>query len=460
MRILEIVHGFRPTAQGGAELYAEQHARTLAHDFGDELRIFTREADLARPDYEVREEARDGLRITWVNNTFRAATSFEETYRNAAILDRFESLADAFQPDIAHIHHLSCLSTDILESLGRRRVPTVFTLHDYWMFCFRGQLLDAGLARCSGPTVGGCSDCLRGHAARGPKLRSVARLVKAAASRLPGRAAEVMKRVGARATEHLAREDDLRRIARLRIAEMTRLCLLVDRYLAPSHRMKAQFERFGIPAERVLHSGYGIDHRPYSGLRREPATKLRIGFVGSLMVSKGPAVLLEAFRGLPPESAMLELYGAFVPYHGDSSYRQILDSLLDQPGVSSHGPTSPQAIPEILARLDVLVVPSIWEENSPIVIREGFLAGLPIVGSRVGGIPELVEHGRNGLLVPPGDARALRAALLRLIEEPGLLAALRAGLPAVRTIEDDVASTRSLYEALLSQRPRRSLPAG
>jgi hypothetical protein len=79
MRVLEVVHGFPPSAQGGAEIYAHAHARALREECGDEVLVLTREQDPNRPEYEVRTEARDGLRIVWINNTFRETRSFEET---------------------------------------------------------------------------------------------------------------------------------------------------------------------------------------------------------------------------------------------------------------------------------------------------------------------------------------------------------------------------------------------
>jgi GT2 family glycosyltransferase len=103
-------------------------------------------------------------------------------------------------------------------------------------------------------------------------------------------------------------------------------------------------------------------------------------------------------------------------------------------------------------------VPSIWPEISPLVIHEAFLAGVPVVASRIGGIPELVTHGRNGLLFDPGNAGDLGRALERLLVEPGLLDTLRAGIPEVRLIEDDVQMARTLYRTQLAsaipKRPR------
>src|SRR5205807_3498519 len=109
MRVLVVVHGFPPAAQGGSEIYAYEHARTLRARHGDEILVLTREQDPARDDYAVRRESRDGLSIAWVNNTFRSVRSFEESYRNPAIDKVASRLVAEFQPDVAHVHQLTCL---------------------------------------------------------------------------------------------------------------------------------------------------------------------------------------------------------------------------------------------------------------------------------------------------------------------------------------------------------------
>jgi hypothetical protein len=177
---------------------------------------------------------------------------------------------------------------------------------------------------------------------------------------------------------------------------------------------------------------------------------LRLGFLGSLIPSKAPHVLLEALATLPPGSASVDVIGELAAYHGDDSYRKLLSRYLGLAGVRWHGHVPQPEVPRLLANLDVLVVPSIWPENSPCVIREAFLAGTPVVASRVGGIPEMVRDGVDGLLVPPGDAGALGAALHRLIEEPALLPRLRRGIPEVRTIAEDAAAVRGHYRDLVS----------
>ena len=160
----------------------------------------------------------------------------------------------------------------------------------------------------------------------------------------------------------------------------------VTHFLAPSNHFREQFVEFGIPAERITHARYGFDHRPFEKMPRHTPGRLsgplQLGFLGSLMVSKAPHLLLEAYRGLPAGSASVDLFGAHVDYHGDDSYRRQLDPLLEQDGVTLHSALPHEEVVTALSSLDVLVVPSVWPENSPLVIHEAFLAGVPVVADR------------------------------------------------------------------------------
>ena len=161
MRVLIVVHGFPPDAQGGSEIYAEAHGQALRRQYGDDVLVLTREDDHARPEYAVREEEREGLRVVRINNTFRNARTFEETYSNETIDALSAGIIDQFQPDVAHIHHLTCLSTGIVRQLAARGIPRYLTLHDYWLICHRGQFLDVEYSLCSNAERASTEMCAR-----------------------------------------------------------------------------------------------------------------------------------------------------------------------------------------------------------------------------------------------------------------------------------------------------------
>ena len=467
MRILQVVHGFPPEASGGAEIYAQAVAQELAREASDEVVVLAREARPDLPEFSLREESRGRLRLILVNHTYREGRSFQDTYRDPRVTAALAGAIDAIRPDVAQLHHLTNLSTDLVELLASRGIPVVFTLHDYWLLCQRGQLLDLEIARCPGPSPAGCARCLGLAAGGGALPHAARRLLRRAEQQLPEALAQPLLRAARRAGEGLGRLGAGGRgggEVEIRLAKVRALAEQVALFLAPSRTLRDRFLAFGIPEDRIAVHPYGHDHAPFCAhpgpaleleagfRRRDSGERLRIGFLGSLMRSKAPHLVLEAFAGLPPGGATLQLYGGYSAYHGDDGYRRVLEPLLAQPGVRWQGPVDHAAIPALLAELDVVVVPSIWIENAPLTISEAFLAGVPVVCSDLGGMAEMVEDEVSGLRFRPGDAADLRRQLRRLLEEPGLLARLRSGIPPVRRIEDDVRALRAHFTRLVGER--------
>src|SRR5262249_56690213 len=127
----------------------------VARDGRDEVYVLAREARPERAEFSLREETRGPLRLLFVNHTYREGRSFEDSYRDARVTAALATAIDALRPDAAHVHHLTNLSTDLVDLLADRGVPILFTLHDYWLLCQRGQLLDLDFERCAGPSRGG-----------------------------------------------------------------------------------------------------------------------------------------------------------------------------------------------------------------------------------------------------------------------------------------------------------------
>lgn len=452
MRVLVVVHGFPPSSSGGSEIHAHAMAHSLHRRFGDEVVVFTREQDATRPDYDVRIDTQEGVRVVWVNNMFRSIRSFAETYRSDAIGRIADDVIEDFRPNVALIHHLTCLSTTIVTSLAARGIPSILTLHDFWLMCHRGQLLDTEYQVCEGPARG-CGPCFGAAGHAGPVGFAGAAALRRLEDVMPS--ARHLRAAAARALTMLAPPLAGASESDMRLAHMRDVCARVTHFLAPSAHIRDRFVAFGIDRRRISLSPYGVDLEPFTGVAhtapRTAASGTRLGFMGSLMVSKAPHLLIEAAERLPAGSVSVDLYGEYTPYHGDDAYRARLAPLLDRPYVRTHGPVPHAHIPEALASMDALVVPSIWPENSPLVIHEALRAGVPVVASRIGGIAELVTHEQNGLLFEPGSVPALAAALRRVIDEPGLLTSLRAATPAIRRLDDEVAEVRALATQLRRQ---------
>jgi glycosyltransferase involved in cell wall biosynthesis len=263
-----------------------------------------------------------------------------------------------------------------------------------------------------------------------------------AAAPLLGRALEGLAR-GALRLQTSAQE---RRI-RLRWEAMRALGSQVDLFLAPSRHLAEELVRFGLPAERVRHCDYGFATEGFQRRADLPERCRRFAFVGSLVRHKGVHVLLEAFRSMPGD-ASLDVNG---PLHYDPAYSEGLRRLAAHPGIRFPGAAAPERIPRLLAGVDCLVVPSIWQENSPLTVHEAFLAGVPVVASRLGGNVELLAGG-GGLLYDADDPADLARRLRRLYDEPGLGRRLAAAAPAVKPMADHVAELLDLYDGLLAAR--------
>jgi glycosyltransferase involved in cell wall biosynthesis len=128
--------------------------------------------------------------------------------------------------------------------------------------------------------------------------------------------------------------------------------------------------------------------------------------------------------------------------------------MLTHPDAEWMGRIANERVGEVLADTDLVAVPSLWYENSPVVIQEARAAGVPVVVSGLGALAEKVRHGVDGLHFPPGDADALRRALLRLIDEPDLLPRLREGVQPAMDMERHVLRLEPIYEQLLKKRAR------
>ena len=201
-----------------------------------------------------------------------------------------------------------------------------------------------------------------------------------------------------------------------------------DSVVVLTGRTAAAVRADGVPADRISTIPSGFDPALFSGAGGDvlPGTpRPRIGYVGRLAPQKDPATLVRAFGRMREEASLVVV--------GDGPERALVHRLAAESPAAARitlaGFVEHARVPAVLASLDVLVLPSAYEEMGS-VLTEAMAAGLPVVASDVGGIPEVVRHGQTGLLVTPGDPAALAAALDRLVGEPALRARLAAGARA------------------------------
>ena len=426
MRILLAHHTYATEAGGGSALYAADLARALAG--AHEVTVLHREADASRPDYDLRRSAGGGVSVVSLNNLHRDGF---ESYRDPRVTEAAEGLLDEIDPDVVHVGHLTGLSTGLVFAARRRGAAVVITLHDFWPVCPLGQLLDRRLQVCPGPSPRRCLGCVGEQVVAPAAVGRLARGISFA-----GPAGRALALLAGRGQDRIAR----------RLDHMAGVLRAADLLISPSRFLRDRLAALGAPPMEVVPNG----HAP---LRLPPRVadadgRVRFGFVGTAIPSKGVHVLAEAIRRLGDPRAALRIHGRFAAYHGDEGYEERVRTLLGPLSAEALcGPIAPGGLPDVLARLDVLVVPSLWEENAPLVVEEAFLARLPLVVSDHGGLAERVREGVDGLRFRPGDVDHLASVLRRLLDEPELRGRLGSAPPAVPTMDEHVRVLEGLYAA-------------
>jgi glycosyltransferase involved in cell wall biosynthesis len=456
LRVLHVIHDFLPRHRAGSELYAQQLALAQKRR-GIDAQILCAEYEPSLAHATLRARAYRELVVHEVINNW-AFGSFAETYGSPALDRVFAQVIDDTQPAVVHVHNLLNLSFG-LPSLARARgVPTVATLHDHALVCPSGgqRIHLAERHVCDRIEPARCVRCFRqspfagqlgAHGAvPGPALGPAVLAGRALRKVFPRAMGRVDSALAARPIRGLSVEG-----IEARLAAARQVFAEIGLFVAPSRALGDALVQQGLPREKLEISDYGFVPRP--AVTRPPrGERLRIGFVGTLAFHKGAHVLLEACRKLPGHSFELKLFGSLgvaPPYVAD------LQRAAQGLPVEFCGEFDETRTAETYGQLDVLVVPSLWPENSPLVIHEAFQAGVPVVGANVGGIPELVTHEKSGLVYEAWSPFALAGALRRLLEEPTLLEQLARGAPPVKTIDEDAAEWEARYARVQGTRPAR-----
>jgi glycosyltransferase involved in cell wall biosynthesis len=182
----------------------------------------------------------------------------------------------------------------------------------------------------------------------------------------------------------------------------------IDMFLAPSAFLRSKLIESGFPAERVVHIPLFLPDEMFThDVGRDDGYLL---FMARLDSIKGIYALLDAGRRVPRVKIVL------VGQIEDNLAKNLLPSL--PPNAKYLGLQQGQALRHLLLQARAVILPSIWYENQPFAIIEAFAAGKPVIASDLGGMTELVKHRETGLLVPPGDVKALAEAMLWMDGNP------------------------------------------
>jgi len=218
--------------------------------------------------------------------------------------------------------------------------------------------------------------------------------------------------------------------------------------LTPSSFIRDQFLKYYSfigPKTRVLPLGIA----PVKGERgtRAKNGKVRFCYFGNILPLKGVHLLVDAFRALPRGKSVLTIYGERNPW--TAAYYDEMKERADGFPVDFRPPFRREDLAEALRDQDVVVLPSICPESFSFVIREAHAMGLPVIGSRIGAIPEAIEEGENGFLFEPGSVNALKECMLRFVEEPELAPRMATRTQKVKTMEEHALELEAIYREVI-----------
>jgi glycosyltransferase involved in cell wall biosynthesis len=466
MRILLVSHRYPPAYKTGTEVYSAQLAAGMQAR-GHAVRVLCAEKDLARPDLSVHERSHAGVPVTeLINNLFH--DDLRATWQRPEVDALFGELLDRERPDVVHLMHLMYLSTGCVDQARRRGIPVVFTLHDFWLACPRfGQLRHPDGTLCDVIDFARCGGCLTSFKhAQSPLERVVGRSIAAVHSAtgldLSGAARGAARLLAGEAAQHPHHAPDpraaeaLTRTVALRNEHMRHeLAPQVARFIAPSRFLGERMIAWGLPREQVSVVTTGIDDQNFAP-RAQPAgvlaggAPLRILFLGTLAEHKGAHVLLEAWARLSAEQRARGRLDLFGPPSPDRAYLARIERMAADSGASLHGPLAREQIAATLRSSDLLVVPSLWYENAPMVILEAIAVHTPLLVSGLGGMPEMVVPGVSGFHFRPGDAAELATRLGELLRDPAPLARLFPAHERQRTFAHTLDDIEAIYAEVRS----------
>lgn len=410
IRVLLVAHDHPDWTPGGTEIVAHDLARGLAARPGLSARLLVAATSLQRPDALPGTLGRLGEDLVLRTGAYDrfSMTRLDGT----AWVETLTRLLDIEKPHIVHLHGLDRIGVDVVPVI-RRHAPAariILTLHDYQLICANeGLMLTVGEgARCRGASPDACRRCFPDQGAARHALRK---------------------------------------------AHLLAVLDAVDLFIAPSRFLRDRFVAWGLDTARVrvvpnaIAGATGPDAGPVAPPR---ARRNRFAFFGQIARHKGVLTLLEAAARAGGDVSVT-LHGGLG--WADDGFRADFAAALAAAGRAAQhvGPYHRDEAVALMRTADWIVAPSLWWENAPLVLSEARAAGRPVICSGIGGMAEMVAHGRDGLHVAPGDAAALAEAMQAACD-PDLWARL-ARAPEPPRHDAFVEAHLGLYHALLARVP-------
>lgn len=439
LRVLHCVGFYFPDSTGGTEVYVRDLVSALSrHSVNGSI--------IAATDGAYDRYTWNGVEVV----RYPADATEKQRVRPRDVRQRrtaFQEIVEANRPDIFHLHSwTSGAGLRHLRQVARLGVPSVVTMHVPSALCMRGTMLLYDRQACDGLIDDRrCAECWALD-------RGVPRAVAPLVTLLPKW--DVTDSVVSRISQRAASLLSARANAETKARQLRSMATLSDRIVAPSEWVRAALAANAIPPDKVLVSGQAASDafsdrkpRPLEGHR-----EIVIGFLGRLESYKGADLLVRALARLPAE---LPVRMRIAGIGTDPKFTRRFEALVaKEPRVTLVGLVEHEQVPDFLADIDVLAVPSRYMETGPIVVQEARALGIPVMGADLGGISERVEDGVDGWLLPFDDPRPWSDAIREAATDRAKLARLSSNMRRKRSQDDVASEMATLYRQILDARGR------
>jgi glycosyltransferase involved in cell wall biosynthesis len=416
VRVVIAAHHLPPDGSAGVERVAESLGQGLV-ELGDSVTFVTRRVAENGLPRRARERLPNGalhFRLSGGVRPFEAFLAHHESLER-----EFTAALVEADPDVLHVQHLFGLSPRFIEIAESLSVAVVVSLHDYYFACPLIVLRKRSGEICDGPDGG--LECAR--------------------TCFSGEGEEALLRWG------------------LRASYFRSLLQLPNRFIAPSRYMASYFERYAVDGRRmrVVENAVAIPGPRPGEERPRPSERgrLQLAYLGTVAEHKGVHVVLEALRHAAVPASFLVAGDVPAPAYG----RRLNEEAASIPGVELrfHGRYELADVPGLLAETDCVVIPSQWPETFAIVAREAFVCGVPVVAARIGGLPEAIREGENGLTFAADRPAELAHILQELASNDELAHRLREGAreTPVLTPRAHAEAVRSVYHEAIADAVHR-----
>ena len=447
MKILYVVHQFFPRHITGTETYTSDLAVEMKERGNDvEVLCYEHSTFDGIPARGIVRDTYRGIEVTrfcYDSRKWKEPALYE--YSNPIFGEMARDFLAKFNPDIVHFTHNSLLSTSVLDAVKARDIPTMLSLTDFWYLCPRMQLVRNDGTQCEGPGEElRCLDCH--YLANGSDI--TAPLRRLLPTRLRKKAEKIREAIRKKIILAFAGKDRFIRAVVERPKVLKQKMELFDVVIAPTIYLRDVFLGAGYEKEQFRLMRFGINKSLCEQRRGAAPGNMRLGFIGTLSPHKGAHIVIDALKAVQHEGVDLVVYGDEKQFPDYA--KELRKSAEGEPRIKFCGTFAREDIGKVLAEIDVLVIPSLWHENSPLILLFALACRVPVIASDSGGLRELIQDGVNGLLFERGDTDMLAKHIKTLADDNALLEKLRSAPVSVKSIKEHSDEIESIYHELLS----------